>query len=58
MKQDKGDNVIVPHSNAVRPHLQDRHQFARVLYSVANLDIETGEYHDYFESVLVKKGFS
>jgi hypothetical protein len=31
MKQDKDDNVIAPHSLAVRPHLQDHHQFARVL---------------------------
>jgi hypothetical protein len=53
MKQDKDNNAIAPHSNAVRSHLQDHHQFARVLYSVANLDIESGEYHDYFDSVHV-----
>ena len=34
------DKVIAPHSNAIRPHLQDHHQFARALYSVANLDID------------------
>jgi hypothetical protein len=53
MKEDKNDNVIVPHSNALMPHLQDHHQFARVLYSVANLDIVSGQYHDYFDSVHV-----
>jgi hypothetical protein len=53
IKQDKDDNVIAPHSSAVRPHLQDHHQFARVLYSVSNLDIDSGQYHDYFDSVHV-----
>jgi hypothetical protein len=55
MKQDKDENVIAPHSNAVRPHLQDHHQFARVHYSVANLGIDSGQYHDYFDSVHVDK---
>jgi hypothetical protein len=27
---DEDDNVIAPHTNAVRPYLQDHHQFARV----------------------------
>jgi hypothetical protein len=49
------DNVIAPHSNAVMPHLQDHHQFARNLYSVANLDIDSGQYPDYFDSVHVDK---
>jgi hypothetical protein len=39
MKEDKNDNVIVPHSNAIMPHLHEHHQLARVLNSVANLDI-------------------
>jgi hypothetical protein len=55
MKQDKEHNVIAPHSSAIRPHLQDHHQFARVLYSVANHDIDSGQYHDYFDSVHVDK---
>jgi hypothetical protein len=53
MKEDKNDNVIVPHSNALMTHLQDHHQFARVLYSVANLNIVSGQYHDYFDLVHV-----
>jgi hypothetical protein len=58
MKQDRDKNVIAPHSSAVRPHLQDHQQFARVLCSVANLDIDSGQYHDYFDSVHVdKNGF-
>jgi hypothetical protein len=35
------------------PHLQDHHQSARVIYSVANLDIVSGQYHDYFALVHV-----
>ena len=53
MKQDEDNNVIAPHSNTVRPHLQDHHQFARVLYSVANIYIVSGQYHDYFDLVHV-----
>jgi hypothetical protein len=53
MKQDKNNNVIVPHSNALMPHLHEHHQLARVLYSVANLDIESEQYHPYFDSVHV-----
>jgi shikimate 5-dehydrogenase len=49
MKQDKDDNVIAPHSNAIMPHLHEHHQLARVLYSVANLDIEREQYHPYFD---------
>jgi hypothetical protein len=51
MKDGEHDNVIAPYSNALMPHLQDHHQFARVLYSGANLDILSGQYHDYFDSV-------
>ena len=51
--KNEDDNVITPHSNAVRPHLHDHHQLARVLYSVANLDIVSEQYHDYFDSVHV-----
>ena len=31
--------------------LDDHHQFPRVLYSVANLDLDSEQYHDYFDSV-------
>jgi hypothetical protein len=56
MKQDKHDNVLlVAHSNAIRPHLQEHRQFVRVLYSIANLNIEIGDYHDYFDSVHVDR---
>jgi hypothetical protein len=53
MKQDKNDNVIVAHSHALMPHLHEHHQLARVLYSVANLDIESEQYRPYFDSVHV-----
>jgi hypothetical protein len=53
MKIDKDDNVIIPHSNAIRPTLRDDHQLARVLYSADNLDIATEQYHDYYDSVHV-----
>jgi hypothetical protein len=59
IKQDKNGNVIVAHSNALMPHLHGHHQLARVLYSVANLDIESEQYHPYFDSVHVdEKWFS
>jgi hypothetical protein len=51
MKQDKKDSVIVLHSNALKPHLQDHHKFARVLYSVANLDLDTEDYFSLFNSI-------
>jgi hypothetical protein len=51
MKQDPLDNVIIPHSNAIRPHLHDYHQLARVLYAVENLDLEDLHYRAYFDSV-------
>jgi hypothetical protein len=53
MKQDKEDSVILSHSNALKPHLEDHHKFARVLYSISNLDLDTEEYADYFDSVHV-----
>jgi hypothetical protein len=53
MKNDKGDNAIKPHSNAVRPHLEGHHEFSRALYAVANIDIATGDFHGYFDSVHV-----
>jgi hypothetical protein len=53
MKQDKNDNVIVPYSNALTPHLHGHHQLARVIYSVANLDIESEQYRHFFYSVHV-----
>jgi DNA-binding Xre family transcriptional regulator len=56
MKNDKDDNVITPHSNAIWPRLEGPpHEFARALYAVANLDIESGDFHDYFDSVHVDK---
>ena len=51
LKQDKTDSVILSHSNALKPHLQDHHKFARVLYAVANLDLDTEEYSSYFNSI-------
>jgi hypothetical protein len=36
MKQDKEDNVIAPHSNAIKPHLTEHHHLARVLYSITS----------------------
>jgi hypothetical protein len=46
------DNAaIVPHSNAIRPHLHDYHQLAQVLYDVANLDLGDSHYHAYFDLV-------
>jgi hypothetical protein len=55
MKNDKGDNIIKPHLNAVRPHLEGRHDFARALDAVANLDMESGDFHGYFDSVHMDK---
>jgi hypothetical protein len=54
-KQDKNDNLIVPHSIALRPHLHEHHQLARVLYSVANLGIESEQYHPFFDSAHVEE---
>jgi hypothetical protein len=43
MKADHDDCVIIPHSNAIKPTLDEHHKFARVLYSVANLNLGTEE---------------
>jgi hypothetical protein len=51
MKEDPLDSVIVPHSNAIKPHLHDYHQLARVLYAVENLDLEDLRYRASFNSV-------
>jgi hypothetical protein len=53
MKEDKDNAVIVPHSNAIRPLLEEHHQFARVLHAVANLDAAAGRCHSYFDAVHV-----
>jgi hypothetical protein len=39
MKQDPLDNVIILHSNAIKPHLHNYHQLGRLLYAVDNLDL-------------------
>jgi hypothetical protein len=51
MKVDKNDSVIVPHSNAIKPTLDEPHKFARVLYAISNLNLDTEQYHDYYDSV-------
>jgi hypothetical protein len=51
MKEDKEDSVICSHWNALKPHLQDHHKFARVLYTVANLDLDTDEFSAYFNFI-------
>jgi hypothetical protein len=53
MKADRDDCVIAPHSNALKPILDEHHKFARVLYAIANLSLGTEEFHDYFDSVHV-----
>jgi hypothetical protein len=53
MKADQDDCVIVPHSNALKPILDNHHKFARVLYAIVNLNLGTEEFHDYFDSVHV-----
>jgi hypothetical protein len=40
MKQYLLNNVIVPHSNEIKPHLHDYYHLAQVLYYVANLDLD------------------
>jgi hypothetical protein len=51
MKTDPDDNVIIPHLNAIRPHLHDYHQLARVLYAVENLDLDDLCYRASFDCV-------
>jgi hypothetical protein len=55
MKQDPLDNVIIPHSNAIKPRLHDYHQLVRVLYVVDNLDLGDLHYNAYFDLVHVDK---
>jgi hypothetical protein len=51
MKTDPYDNVIIPHSNAMRPHLHNYHQLARVLYAIDNIDLEDLSYCALFDCV-------
>jgi hypothetical protein len=44
MKADHDDCVIIPHSNAIKPTLDEHHKFTRVLYSVTNLNLGTEEF--------------
>ena len=53
MKEDKMDAVIVPHTNAVKPHLHDHHKLARVFYSVSKLDLAVDKWTDFYDSVHV-----
>jgi hypothetical protein len=53
MKQDRDDCVIRPHSNAIKPTLDNHHKFARVLYAVLNMDLDNENYHAYYNSVHV-----
>jgi hypothetical protein len=46
MKADRDGCVIVSHSNAIKPTLDEYHKFARALYSTANLNLSTEEYFD------------
>jgi hypothetical protein len=55
MKEDQDGCVICPHWNAIKPALDDHHKFARVLYAVANMNLDHETYHDYFNSVHVNK---
>ena len=51
MKNDKSDAVIIPHTNAIRPTLDEHHKFARVPYAIENLNLDTEYYHDYFNAI-------
>jgi hypothetical protein len=59
MKTDPLDNVIVPHSNAIKPFLHDYHLVARVFYTASNLDLEDSHYRATFNwFTLMKNVFS
>ncbi len=51
MKDDPHDRVIFPHLNAIKPTLDEHHKFARVLYAIAHMNLDTEKYHDYYDSV-------
>jgi hypothetical protein len=38
-KDDPGDCVIIPDSNAIKPTLDEHQNFARVLYAITNLNL-------------------
>jgi hypothetical protein len=55
MKEDEDDAAIILHSNAIRPLLEEHHQFARVLHAAADLGMAAEHHHSYFDAVRVDK---
>jgi hypothetical protein len=53
LKTGKGYNraVIVPHSNPIKPLLEEVHRSARVYYARSKLDLHTGLYDGFYQSV-------
>ena len=52
LKAGKGcEQIIVPHSNAVKPMLTDQHMTARVFYCLSKFNVDTGCYSDFYQSV-------
>jgi hypothetical protein len=53
LKTGKGYNraVIVPHSNPIKPLLEEVHQSARVYYARSKLDLHIGFYDGFYQSV-------
>ena len=53
-KAEKGcEQIIIPHSNAVKPMLTDQHMTARVFYCLSKFNIDTESYSDFYQSVHV-----
>jgi hypothetical protein len=46
-------SVIRPHSNAIKPYLEDVHHSARAYYARSKLDLTTGLYDGFYQSVHV-----
>jgi hypothetical protein len=54
LKAGKGcEQIIIPHSNAVKPMLTEQHMTARVFYCLSKLNVHTGCYSDFYQSVHV-----
>jgi hypothetical protein len=45
MKDELDDCVIIPHSNATKPTLNDHHKFERFLYAIDIMNLVTEKYH-------------
>jgi hypothetical protein len=43
MKDAPDECVTIPHIDAIKPTLDEHHKLARVLYAIANLNLDTEE---------------